>query len=285
VSSALIAFIAKVPDGGTITFRSGGVYRLDKALKFGGRHNLTLNGNGATLVGHGGTTESSSIFWLGPSPDTGITIANFKLVGNNPSPGVFHSGQEGAHGILVDGGSNIAISGLTVSGVWGDCIKIATWASGVTFRDSTCLSVGRSGVSVTAARNVTIQRVAFVKNGYCVFNVEPNNSSDGASNINFLSNTAGTWTNSFFSGDGASGSVVNGVTISGNRITGGTLLTVIDLARRKNIVFTNNTSTVSGGGPILRFAHIDGLTVTGNVQPLSSGVLASITDSTGVTYP
>jgi hypothetical protein len=132
---------------------------------------------------------------------------------------------------------------------------------------------------------VTIQRVSFVKNGYCVFNVEPNNSSDGASNINFLSNTAGTWTNSFFSGDGAAGSVVNGVTISGNRITGGTLLTVIDLSRRKNIVFTNNTSTVTGRGPILRFAHIDGLTVTGNVQPLSSGVLATITDSTGVTYP
>ena len=60
---------------------------------------------------------------------------------------------------------------------------------------------------------------------------------------------------------------------------------MIDLARRQNIVFTNNTSTVAGGGPVLRFAHIDGLTVTGNVQPLSSGVLASITDSTGVTYP
>ena len=243
VSSALIAFIASVPDGGTISFKSGGVYRLDKALKFGGRHNLTLQGNGATLVGHGGTTESSSIFWLGPQADTGITLANFKLVGNNPTPGVFHPGSEGAHGILVDGGSNFTFSGMTVSGVWGDCIKIATWANGVTFRDSTCQSVGRSGVSVTAARNVTIQRVAFVKNGYCVFNIEPNYSSDGASNINFLSNTAGTWTNSFFSGDGAAGSQVSGVTISGNTVTGGTLLTVIDLARRSNVVFTNNTST------------------------------------------
>jgi hypothetical protein len=34
------------------------------------------------------------------------------------------------------------------------------------------------------------------------------------------------------------------------------------------------------------FAHIDGLTVTGNTQPLLPGaVFASITDSTGVTYP
>jgi hypothetical protein len=51
-----------------------------------------------------------------------------------------------------------------------------------------------------------------------------------------------------------------------------------------NIVFTNNSSTVKGYGPILRFAYIDGLTVTGNVQPLSGGSLTSITDSTSVTY-
>jgi hypothetical protein len=284
VSSALIAFIASRPNGATISFKSTGKYRIDKAIKFGGRANLTLSGNGATIVGHGGTTEASSIFWLGPKADSGITIENFKLVGNNPTPGVFHSGQEGAHAILVDGGSNITLRGLTVSGVWGDCLKVATWASGVTFRDSTCLSVGRSGVSVTAGRNVIVQRVSFVKNGYCVFNVEPNTSSDGASNIQFLSNTAGTWTNSFFSGDGAAGSTVNGITISGNTVTGGTLLTVIDLARRSNVVFTNNTSRVTGRGPILRFAHIDGLTVTGNVQSLSSGSLASISDSTGVSY-
>ena len=75
---------------------------------------------------------------------------------------------------------------------------------------------------------------------------------------------------------------MSGVTISGNRITGDTLLTVVTIARRKNIVFTNNTSTVRGHGPILRFAHIDGLTVRGNHQPLSSGTLVSIADCTGV---
>jgi hypothetical protein len=31
-------------------------------------------------------------------------------------------------------------------------------------------------------------------------------------------------------------------------------------------------------------SHIDGLTVTGNVQPLTSGVFAQISDCTGVTY-
>ena len=78
--------------------------------------------------------------------------------------------------------------------------------------------------------------------------------------------------------------MVNGVTVSGNTVSGKSLTTIIDLARRQNVVFTNNSSLVSAGGPVLHFAHIDGLTVTGNVQPMTSGVLASITDSTGVTY-
>jgi hypothetical protein len=283
-SAALIAFIGRVKDGSTIVFRAHGVYRLSGAIKFAHRHNLTLNGNGATLRSYGAATEAGSLFWLASSGggDSGITIKNFRLVGNSSSPGVYRGGREGAAGVLVDGGSNINIHHVTVSGVWGDCLKVNSWASGVYFHDSNCQSVGRNGVSIIAGRNVTVQRVAFHRNGYNVFDIEANNSSEGGVGIRFLSNTAGTWTNAFFSANGASGSLVSGVTVSGNRITGGTLLTVVTIARRKNIVFTNNTSTVRGYGPILRFAHIDGLTVRGNHQPLSSGALTSISDCTGV---
>jgi hypothetical protein len=285
-SAALIAFVGNVPDGSTIVFKAGGTYRLDSALKFAHRHNLTFEGNGATLRSNGGTTEASSLFWLGSylGGNSGITIRNFKLVGNSSTPGVYQGGREGAHGILVDDGSGIDISGVTVSGVWGDCLYVGGWADTVSFHDSTCTSVGRNGVTITSGSNVTIQRVAFPRSGYCTFDVEPNTSAEGATNIQFLNNTAGTWTNSFVSADGAAGSVVNGITISGNTVTGGSLVTIIDLARRQNIVFTNNSSKVAAWGPVLRFAHIDGLTVTGNVQPLTSGSLASISDSTGVVY-
>jgi hypothetical protein len=91
-SVALNAFIAKVKDGSTIVFRAGGVYRLNGAIKFAHRHRLTLNGNGATLRSSGPSTEAGSLFWLSSAGggDTGITIENFRLVGNNPSPGFFH---------------------------------------------------------------------------------------------------------------------------------------------------------------------------------------------------
>lgn len=284
VSAALNAFIGRVKNGSTIVFRKGGVYRLSGPVKFAHRHNLTLNGNGATLKSYGPATESGSLFWLGSygGPNTGITIKNFRLVGNSSSPGVYRSGREGAAGVLVDTGSHINIYGLTVSGVWGDCLKVNSWASYISFHDSNCASVGRNGITIIAGSHVTVQHVRFGRSGYNTFDIEANHSNEGARSIKFLSNTAGTWTNAFFSANGAGGSVVNGVTVSGNRITGDTLLTVVTIARRKNIVFTNNTSTVRGRGPILRFAHVDGLTVRGNHQPLSSGSLVSISDCTGV---
>ncbi len=286
-SAALIAFIRTVPDGSTVLFQAGGVYRMDSALKLAGRHNLTLEGKGATLKSNGGTTEASSLFWIGRGSD--IIIRDFHLVGNSPTPGVYQRSREGAHGVLIDASRNVEIANVTVSGVWGDCFYVGSWADTVWIHDSSCQSSGRNGVTITAGRNVTVERVAFPKSGYCTFDVEPNVSTEGATNVLFRNNTAGTFGQDFAAVDGShTGAPINGLTITANFITGRTLLTVVDnggTSRMQNIVFTNNKSTVAGTGPVLRFAHIDGLTVTGNVQPLKSGPLASITDSTGVTYP
>ena len=251
-------------------FKAGGVYRMDSALRFSHRHNLTFEGNGATLKANGGTSEASSLVWIGGG--SGIIVRDFKLVGNSPTPGVYEGGREGAHGILVDGASNVQVSNVTVSGVWGDCFYVGSWADTVWIHDSTCQSSGRNGVTITAGRNVTVERVAFPKSGYCTFDAEPNVSTEGATNVIFRSNTAGTFGLDFAAVEGShTGAAINGITISGNTITGGTLYTVIDnggTSRMRNIVFTDNKSTVAGHGPVLIFAHIDGLTVTGNVQPL-----------------
>ncbi len=290
-SAALNSWLGTVPDGSTIVFKAGGVYRMNAALKFAHRRNLTFEGNGATLRAAGGTTEASSLFWLGSyqGGNTGIVIRNFKLVGNSTTPGAYQGGREGAHGILVDAGSGIDIANVTVSGVWGDCLYVGGWADGVSLHDATCASIGRNGVTVTAGKNVTVQRVAFTRSGYCTFDVEPNTSAEGASSIQFLDNTAGSWGNAFLAVEGShTGATINGVTVARNRITGSSLLAVVDnggTSRMRSISFTDNTSLVKAPGPVLRFAHVDGLTVAGNVQPLSSGSLASITDSTSVTYP
>jgi hypothetical protein len=124
--------------------------------------------------------------------------------------------------------------------------------------------------------------VRFETSGYTTFDIEPNESFEGARNVVFRNNIAGTWTNTFLSAVGAPGSTVEGIEVTGNTITGATMLTVVDLPRRRNIIFTGNTALVAGEGPILTFVHVDGLTVYGNQQPLISGLLAHISDSTDV---
>ena len=289
VSSALSSFIASVPDGSVINFPAGGVYGITKAvtLSYGGRHNLVLNGNGATIkyISNAGQNENYSV-WYDKGSGSNLTFENFTLIGSSTSPGVFAPASAGQHGVLVQS-NNVEVTGCTISAVWGDALFVEG-STNVWFHNNHVVSVGRNGVTVISGVNVTAENNAFDKVGYTTFDDEPNTSAEASTNIVFRNNTAGTWTNSFVSVEGShTGAAIHGIAVSGNTLTGATLLTKIangGTSTMLNIVFTNNTSTVAGNGPILMFANISGLTVSGNVQPLKSGALASITASTGVTY-
>lgn len=290
-SAALTSFVAAVPDGSTIVFPAGGVYLMDQGLKLTGRRNLTFEGNGATLRSNGvsACARDCSLFylWFG---NWGITIRNFMLVGNSPTPGIYSPNWEHASAITVVGGGDVVVADVTVNGVGGDGLTLSgiepDWPDGVWFHDSHVISSGRMGVAVVAGRNVTVERVTFDRIGYGAFDIEPNDTTQGASNVKFVDNTVGSWSHEygfFFAANGTEGSVVRDVTVSGNTVTESPLTSHVTVARRQGIAFTDNTSTVLADGPVLRFAHVDGLTVTGNLQPLASGVLASTIDCTGVT--
>jgi len=305
VSTALSNFFATVPDGSTIVFKAGGIYQVQPGLRLSNRRNLVFEGNGATIK-NVGWDRSALAFWGGDH----ITVRNLTLLGDNPDAGTanaYHSGgQEGSASLLLYGVSDVEIANVTMSGAWGDCLDVAeygtahTWSDTVSLHDSTCRLNGRNGVVVNAGSNVTIQRVRFDQIAIYVLDIEPDYSYEGASNVRFIDNTVGTyavdthWDCLFVAADGLAGSSVSGLTISGNTVAGNPhgyngkacgLNSDITVSRRQNVVFTNNTTSLSVAGPALQFSHIDGLTVTGNVQPLKSGILASITDSTGVTYP
>jgi hypothetical protein len=267
-----------------VSFPAGGTFLLNSALDAEGS-NLVFEGNGATLKSSGGYAYTSSLFIV---TGADITIRDFSLVGASPTPGVYISGDEDAYGVYAYGATDLEIANVTISGVYGDGINVDDWSSGVWFHNSHVISAGRMGFTILAGQNVMVQQNEFDTVGYGLFDIEPWETSGGATNVQFLDNTAGTigmprGQGFFFGADGVAGSSISSVTVSGNTITGYSLDTYVNVARRENIVFTNNTSTAAVVGPVLRFADIDGLTVTGNVQPLTSGSLASITDCTGVT--
>jgi hypothetical protein len=297
-SAALNAFIATVRDGSTIVFEAGGIYLLDSSILLTGRKHLVFEGNGSTLKANGaGSATSSSPFRLNQNND-GIVIRDFVIVGNNTNATTLYTaGQENQMGVLIYGNSNVEVAHNTISHTWGDGVYIGakttpqTLSDGISIHDNTFSYIGRMGIAVVAGSHVTVEHNSFDRVGIAVFDIEPDYTWEMNAFITFRDNTVGSYGLStryggfFFTANGAAGSTVHDVTVAGNTVTGGSLLTIVDLARRQNIVFTNNTSTVRATGPVLRFAHVDGLTVTGNVQPLASGVLARITDSTGITYP
>ena len=281
-SAALNSFISNVPNGSTIVFRSGGTYRLDRAIRVSGRKNLTFNGNHATLKGNGGSTEPSSLFWL--INGSGLTVENFSMVGNSSSPGVYIGGREGAMGILVDGADNVDIAGNTARALWGDFVEVNSGASGVRIHGNTVVNTGRNAMSVIWGNHVEFDHNTVTRAGYVIFDVEPNNSGEPSSYITIIDNHTGYWTDAWFAVDGShTGASIHDITVADNVSTGKSILTMVDSGGRKqNISFTGNRSNVTSYGPALTFKDVDGLRVTGNSQKVSSGSLASFISCTKV---
>jgi hypothetical protein len=151
------------------------------------------------------------------------------------------------------------------------------------------------GVAIVAGSNVLVERVAFDGIAIHVFDIEPNNARGGATNITIRDNSVGTYGTcqcfggSFFRGTGDLAAPVRNVVVSDNVVTGGSLTTVFAWSIAysgypyRDISFLRNRSTVTARGPVLSFRHVDGLTVTGNVQPLSSGSLIATQECLNVT--
>ena len=307
-SAALNAFIATVPDGSTIVFKTGGIYRLDQSILLAGRHNLVFEGNGATLRANAtGTAALGSPFRLNPG-NAYITIRDFTITGNNPNTTTLYTaGQEDQMGVLIYGSTNIEVAHNTISHTWGDGVyigpNVSTHASSdsIWVHDNAFSSIGRSGIAVVAGSHVTVERNSFDRVGLHVFNVEPDYAWEVNTFDTFRDNTVGSYGLStryvgfLFAANGAAGSTVHDVTVSGNTVSGNPhegydgsprgLNTYVTTARQQNIAFTNNTSTMAAAGPVLYFANVDGVTVTGNTQPLLSGSQVKFSNCTSVVYP
>ncbi len=207
-------------------------------------------------------------------------------------------------GSTIKGASNVELDRVDITRVKGDCVYLGlspsgVWASDVWYHDSSCDLTGRQGVAIVAGSDFRTERVSFDKIAINVLDIEPNDGRGGARNIVFDNNTVGTYSHSsqfvgfFFGANGSHDAVVDGVKVRNNVVTGKTLSTLVGdewtgysgQRNRRNITFTGNRSTVSTTwGPVLKFRHVDGVTVSGNTQPLSNGELATFVDSTGVTY-
>jgi hypothetical protein len=289
----VVAAVKAAPNGSIISLATNGSYALAGPISLNSKSNIVLLGNGATLHSSAGYTEASSAIQAFGASD--IAIRNLKIVGKSPTPGIYIGGQEGAHGIRLVMGTRIEIDSVDISAVYGDAVNTDYWTDGVWMHDSKVHDNGRVGFAVLSGRNILIERNAYDHNGGMVLDIEPYEADGGADTVTFRNNTStrqargagGPFDLGFYVGANGGGAGLKNITITGNTTEILTMQFVVPGTglRYQNIVVTNNVGTVAAPGPVMHFAHIDGLTITGNVQPITSGTLASILDSTNVTGP
>jgi hypothetical protein len=311
-SAALATFIRSVPDGTTIAFKAGGTYKLASAMHLTDRHDLVFEGNGATLRMAGCNVEDSA-FLLDGTPSTHIVIRDFTMIGDNSAAGTtgaFVAGCESQMGVAIYGARDIEVTGVTISNVHAECVYIdaggnprgtGAWADGISFHDSTCRLNGRMGVAVIAASHVTVSRVTFERLAISVLDIEPTQAAGGATYVALTDNTINgygsspTYTPWLVEGSayGMTTTIVHDVTIARNHVTSGPVKSANTFttagitikartSRWANFSVTDNVSSVAGSGATMFFEHVDGVTVSGNTQPLTSGSLVWTGDSTGV---
>jgi hypothetical protein len=276
VTSALNAFFASVPDGSTIELRPRGRYRVDGTLELSRRHDLVLDGNGATIFA--GTEGARDRSQLSMTKATGIVIRDLQIEGANPVGGMaeeaYRSDKAFQHGIRMFGARDVEIARVRITKTFGDCILLGRSPDGhfserIWIHDSSLARNGRQGIAVIAARDVVIERNRITQTRRATIDLEPDTPADGASRIFILDNRIGPGLLRFVAAHG--GGPVNDVVIAYNRLEGRDLAIDIkppDGARRSGFYIVDNFSNRLSRGDPLRFTRLDGVVVQGNTQPI-----------------
>jgi len=285
VTSAILSWIASVPDNSTLQFGTSKCYRIESVLQLQNRVDLVFDGNGSTFKSLNAPADQRP-FWR-VYGSTGIKFHDLLISGSYANPGTFTSSLQHAHGFDLRG-TTAEIYNVTINNVAGDCVYFGLGSDGTThssgsFHNSDCNGTGRNGVSTVAADNILVQYVSTNTIGYETFDVEPNvGPNNGDCNGTFDSNTIGTYYLYAWSVV-ESGSICN-QTFSNNHVIGpkGLKIFIGDPLkagfRAKNITITGNWADHPATPTPIDVDHVDYLTITGNTVPMIAAGYMAVVD-------
>jgi hypothetical protein len=280
VSGAMAAFLASVPDGSTIELAAGGRYRMEQTWVIAGRRDLTIVGNGATVVA---TTQGDLMrASVRIADSTGITIRDLVVKGANPLAGAkdrtYRPEWGGQHGFDVNSSTGVSLIGVSVSDVYGDFVYLGqrdggAHTDGVLIQGSTFARSGRQGITFTAARNVTVETSSISEPKRSLFDFEPGRGAGmSVDHVTIRNNRVARGPLLFVAAEGHG--PVDQVTIHDNHLTGMTLniaMEDLDGGVRRDWKVLDNTGDLLSGNPhgaTMRFVRIVGLEVRGNHQAM-----------------
>lgn len=279
VSRSFATFLARVPDGSTVTLKRGATYRMESTLVISRRSGLTIDGNGARILAttSGGLTRAH----VRVIDSRNVRINDLIVEGANPDAGLadaaYRPDREHQHGFDIRSSSGVTLARVTVTDVYGDFVYIGlredgAWSSDVTIRDSTFTRNGRQGVAVTAARNVVIERNRFDQVRRSTIDFEPHSAPVyGVDGAVVRDNSFGRGRLLLVAAAGAG--PINNITISGNRSERPLDVQVGSSTGRAhwNWRVVDNVGATEAGNPhqsTMVFKDVVGLEVRGNHQPV-----------------
>jgi hypothetical protein len=222
---------------------------------------------------------------------TGFVFRNMTIEGSYATGGTMTASLQHAHAIDLRG-TGAEIANVTMSDVAGDCVYFglghtpALARSSGSLHDSRCSRISRNAVSVTAGDDILVQRVTTSAIGYSAFDIEPNVGEGWGSNrVTFDSNTIGGYTASAYSV--VENAPISGQAFTNNHIVGRGLKVTIGqtssvLHHPQNVTISGNVADVAQAPSALNLHAVDGLTVSGNTVPMTSGTMAAVDNSCSV---
>ncbi len=279
-TSALLAWIATVPDGATLRLGAGACYRIEGTLELRSRR-IALDGNGATLRSLNAPADLRAIWRLWNSD---FALRDLTIAGSYAGGGVHDPALQHAHAIDLRG-TRATIERVAMSDVAGDCVYFGLGGgrSSGTVRDSSCRRIGRNGVSVTAGDDIRVERVTTDRIGYIAFDVEPNTGAGfGSQRVVFDSNTIGSYHMKAYTIIG--NAPVSEQAFTNNRVVGDSLrIGVTDRSHRPSgVTISGNSSDTAAPNNALTLYGVTGLKVTQNTVPLTVGTMAYVSGGCGV---
>ena len=328
VTTALNNWIATVPNGTStkhtrIVFPQNAVYMLSRGILITGRSHVTFWGNGTTIkvnpnaTGPYQYTSAFNVGWrYGGSPTAGISSGqsntDIRITGFSgrashiPIEGNFYATYENQAFIEAGSTDGLEVDNNTnIRGFGGDFMRIH--GNNIHIHNNSQINAGRQFVSVIEGSNILIEDNSMGKVGYFFLDVEPNNSYEDVTDVEFINNTGESHSQGLTGGILAVGSgkpgsygTIGRIYVRDNTLTGtskAALNTYIGQNsgnRMSDIAITGNravgpvstaqcnTNTTGRNGGLIQVKVVDGLTVTGNTQPGLSGPFVCALNSTDV---
>lgn len=219
VSGPMQHWLKSLSPGTTVQVPPGACYLVNEGIELTNPQGITISGGtwkDATVPVPGqDPSDMDPVFWF--VGGSNVTMENLSIVGVNP--GGYDPAGAFAAGLRSDGVTGFTVSDVDVHDVYGDGIQmsplradgdvsgtILSPTEDATISDVRVVGAGRQGISLISVNGAVISSVHLADIGMDVFDLEADQSNEGALNVTIDGCTVGGGDGGyFFANAGASG--------------------------------------------------------------------------------